>query len=154
MVSYFYLDTSALLKHYITETGSLWVQSLIRSKRTMVFTSSLTAVEGICTFARLRREAMFSENDLAQVCALFRYDLAHHYEVVVADPTVLNLAQKLALRHPLRAYDTVQLATAKLSNAKLLQANKSPLTFVCADERLLAIARAEDLSVNNPNHQS
>lgn len=152
MVKYLYFDTSALVKHYIEETGSQWVQSLIRSKRTMVLTSSLTRIEGACTFARRHREGVLSEDDLTQVCSVFNYDLAHHYVLTEAEPAILSSAQQLALRYPLRAYDAVQLATAEFSNAQLVQARKPPLTFVCADDRLLAIAQAEGLLVENPNY--
>ncbi|HOU13111.1 MAG TPA: type II toxin-antitoxin system VapC family toxin [Anaerolineae bacterium] len=152
MLKHLYFDTSALGKHYITEAGSRWVQLLVRNKKTIVLTSSLTRIEGICTFARRRREGMLSEDDLMQVCTIFNYDLAHHYVLAEADLEILSLAQQLALRYPLRAYDTVPLATAEFSNRQLVQAGKSPLTFVCADDRLLAIAKVEGLLIENPNH--
>lgn len=152
MLRHLYFDTSALVKHYITEVGSHWVQLLVRNKKTIVLTSSLTRIEGVCTFARRRREGMLSENDLTQVYTIFNYDLAHRYVLAEADQTILSSAQQLALRYPLRAYDAVQLATAEFSNKQLVQAGKSPLTFVCADDRLLAIAKAEGLLVENPNY--
>lgn len=37
MLRYLYFDTSALVKHYITEVGSRWVQLLVCNKKTMVF---------------------------------------------------------------------------------------------------------------------
>ena len=152
MLKHLYFDTSALGKHYITEAGSRWVQLLVRNKKTIVLTSSLTRIEGVCTFARRRREGMLSEDDLTQVCTIFNYDLAHHYVLVEADLGIISSAQRLALRYPLRAYDAVQLATVEFSNVQLVQARRPPLTFVCADDRLLAIAQAEGLLVENPNH--
>jgi len=152
MLRHLYFDTSALVKYYITEAGSRWVQMLVRNKKTIVLTSALTRIEGVCTFARRRRERMLSEDDLTQVCTIFNYDLAHRYVLAEADPAILSSAQQLALRYPLRAYDAVQLATAEFSNEQLVQARKPPLTFVCADDRLLAIAQAEGLLVENPNH--
>jgi len=52
----------------------------------------------------------------------------------------------------LGGYDAVQLATALTANAVLTAANLPPLVFVAADDDLLAAARAEGLSVENPNH--
>ncbi len=152
MLRHLYFDTSALIKHYITEAGSRWVQMLVHNKKTIVLTSSLTRIEGVCTFARRHREGLLSEDDLTQVCTIFNYDLAHRYILAKADLAILSSAQQLALRYPLRAYDAVQLATAEFSNEQLVQAGKPPLTFVCADDRLLAIAQAEGLLVENPNH--
>ena len=152
MLRYLYFDTSALVKHYITEVGSRWVQLLVRNKKTIILTSSLTHIEGVCTFAHRRREGMLSADDLTQVCTIFNYDLAHRYVLAEADLAILSSAQQLALRYPLRAYDAVQLATVEFSNEQLVQAGKSPLTFVCADDRLLTIAQAEGLLVENPNH--
>lgn len=46
MVSVAYFDTSALLKQYVTETGSDWVRAyLAASLAPAVFTSSLTTVD-------------------------------------------------------------------------------------------------------------
>ena len=58
----------------------------------------------------------------------------------------------VANRQPLRAYDAVHLATAWLLNEELLRAGQPPLTFVCADDRLMTIAQAEGLLTDNPNH--
>ncbi len=151
MVNHFYFDTSALVKNYITETGSHWVQSALRSDQTVVLTSSLTSIEGVCAFARRLREKLLSEDDLTQLCALFRYDFLHRYSVLVVDHLVLNKAQQLALLHPLRAYDAVHLATASLVQQRLTRAGEPPLVFVCADERLLAFAQAEGMLFENPN---
>jgi predicted nucleic acid-binding protein len=50
-VSIAYLDSSALVKHYIAEVGSDWVKSLLALDRTpTVFTSNMTVVEATCAF--------------------------------------------------------------------------------------------------------
>ena len=56
-------------------------------------------------------------------------------------------AAALTQRHPLKAYDAVQLAVA-LRYRRVLTAH--PLTFVCSDNTLLAAAQAEGLSTANP----
>lgn len=111
MVSHFYFDTSALVKNYITEAGSQWVQSVSRNAQIAVLTSALASIEGLCAFARRYREGLISEADLTQTCAIFKHDFLRRYSVLVVDPLVLDKAQQLALRHPLRAYDAVHRAT-------------------------------------------
>ncbi len=153
MVRVAYFDTSALLKKYVLETGSRWVQSYITSRPTpQVLTSSLTLVEASCAFARRLREGILTAATHITVEEAFDYDIQHKYTVLNFDPMVIKVARQLARQHPLRAYDAVHLATVRLANEQLVQAGKSPLTFVCADDRLLAIAQAEGLLVENPNH--
>ena len=69
----------------------------------------------------------------------------------VQSPIVFT-ARQMANLHPLRAYDAVQLATAWSLNQDLVNDGESPLTFICADDRLLAVAQAEGLHTDNPNH--
>ena len=48
----FYLDTSALVKRYIVEPGSRWVQDLYSEPNSLVVTSLLTLVEAAAAFGR------------------------------------------------------------------------------------------------------
>ncbi len=153
MVKVAYFDTSALLKKYVIETGSRWVQSYITSRPIpQILTSSLTLVEASCAFARRLREGILTAATHITIEEAFDYEIQHRYMVMNFDPIVLKVARQLARKHPLRAYDAVHLATARLANEQLVQARKSPLTFVCADDRLLFIAQAEGLLIENPNH--
>ena len=65
---------------------------------------------------------------------------------------MIDKANQLANQQPLRAYDAVQLVTAWLLNEELFRTDKPALTFVCADEQLNAIALAEGVLTENPNH--
>ncbi len=65
---------------------------------------------------------------------------------------IAGRAKDLLERYSLRAYDAVQLASALEGNAMLIAGGLSPLVFVCADHRLLAVAAAEGLSTDNPNN--
>jgi predicted nucleic acid-binding protein len=149
-----YVDTSALVKRYITEPGSAWVRTLLEKQISGVFTSLLTIIEGVCTFTRRQREGMLSSEDYHQLLAVFDYDVAYHYKLLTVEPVVVDTARQLATRHPLRAYDAVQLATAWLLNQQLMRTAKAPLTFVGADDRLIAVAQAEGLLTDNPNHHA
>jgi predicted nucleic acid-binding protein len=63
---------------------------------------------------------------------------------------VIKDAQTLTAKHPLRAYDAVQLASALRINRQTVTDGAPAITFVCADTRLLAIAAAEGLAVQDP----
>jgi predicted nucleic acid-binding protein len=152
MVSIVYFDTSALVKRYITEVGSDWVKTLLENRTSGLFTSRLSIIEGACTFARRHREGMLSPEDYRQLLAIFDYDFAYRYNTLDVEQMVIDTARQMTNRHPLRAYDAVQLATAWLLNEDLLRTDKSPLTFICADDHLIAVAQAEGLLADNPNH--
>jgi len=153
MVNVAYFDTSALLKQYVTETGSGWIKTyLVASPALIVFTSSLTTVEAICAFARRLRDGTLTPLVYATVVKAFDYDIAHRYNLLDVMPVTLETARRLATQHPLRAYDAMRLATAWLLNQDLLNSGQAPLTFICADDRLLAVVHSEGLLTDNPNH--
>lgn len=62
-MSVVYVDTSALVKYYITEYGSNWIRALLENPTSSAFTSLLTSIEAICAFARRRRGSMLSSDD-------------------------------------------------------------------------------------------
>lgn len=120
----------------------------------IVFTSQLTVVEVACAFARRLREGTLSSTQHARLLLAFDYDVEHRYILLDIMPATIDAARQLAVRHPLRAYDAVQLATAWLLNRELVRAGTAPLAFVCADDRLIATAQAEGLSTDNPNRHA
>lgn len=58
-------------------------------------------------------------------------------------------------KYPLRAYDSVQLASALKIHRIHAQAAPGLFAFVSSDDRLLAVAKSENMSVENPlEHQT
>jgi len=134
-VTIVYLDTSALVKQYVAEVGSNWVRSLLVADQTAAaFTSRLSALETACAFARRRREGTLSPADYNQAVAASEYDFTYRYNLIEVTPTIVNTAQMLAARHPLRAYDAMHLASAWLANRELVQAG-SPLSNTSRADR-------------------
>jgi predicted nucleic acid-binding protein len=155
MVSVAYFDTSALLKRYVSEKGSDWINTLLSSPHApAAFISRLTVIEATCAFARRLREGTLLPVAHAKALLAFDYDITYRYNLVDVMSVTIDAARQLVNKHPLRAYDAVQLATAWLSNRTMLRAGKPPLTFISADDRLLAIAQAEGLLTDNPNHHA
>ncbi|MFN8496779.1 MAG: hypothetical protein U0641_02905 [Anaerolineae bacterium] len=58
------------------------------------------------------------------------------------------------MRHRLRGYDAIQLATAVDVHETALAAGLSEMMFIAADDDLIAAAHAEGLGADNPNHHS
>lgn len=152
MVMPYFFDSSALVKRYITEIGTSWVMTLTApAVAHKVMIARITWVEILSALARRQREGAINTTQIEQAVQSFRYDLDMQYQVIELTSELAEYAGQLARSHPLRAYDAVQLAAALRVQADLSRAHATPLIFVCADERLLAIAQAEGLRTANPN---
>jgi uncharacterized protein len=149
---FFYLDTSALLKRYVQETGSRWVTAQCQPAAAHTLaTASITKVEATAALAAKLRHGGLTQADYSQSEQNLIYDFAHHYHVIHLPATLIDLAADLAKRQKLRGYDAVQLAAALTANQLLLQAQLAPLTLLSADVDLLQAAQNEGLLTDNPN---
>lgn len=147
-MSAYFVDTSAIAKRYIPETGSAWLKSWVEPHMgNDIILSALALVEFTSLCNRREREGLISSRD----SKVFQEDFLLHVEaeyIVIAldDPTLIQ-ARELLPHHLLRSLDALQLACA-LRAARVFSA---PLTFISADVRLLEAAAAEGLPVDNPN---
>ena len=151
MASYF-VDSSALVKRYVNETGSVWLSGLVApAVGNDIYIARITTVEVIAALTRRARGGTIAATDASAACLLFRNDLLHDYEIVNMTETLLNHAMTLAETHGLRGYDAVQLAAACEVNAFCVVHGLPPLTFVSADSALNTAATGEGLLVDDPN---
>ena len=149
----YFLDSSALVKRYVSETGSAWIQLLTDSQTgNLLFIARITWVEVISAFARRQREGSLTSADVAQVIQTFRSDLNTQYQVIELDATLAVSAGQLVNQYPLRAYDAVQLASVLLLQPAFATTQSTQLIFLTADDRLSAIVQALGLLTDNPNH--
>jgi hypothetical protein len=151
----YYFDTSALVKYYIIERGTNWVKALIDARldegwEHVIITVILSVVEVTAAFARRRRMKEISKGLYAAILSRFLREGRRRYTLIDVNESIINLAAGLAQRHPLRAYDAVQLATALIINRALVAEELPPLVFVSADDVLCEAARAEGLEAENP----
>jgi predicted nucleic acid-binding protein len=155
VVSVYFLDSSVLVKRYVTEIGTTWVQQLADPHlHNQLIIARIAWVEVLSAFARRQREGSFSSTDTAKAIQTFRYDLDMQYQVVELNQALAEAAGRLVTRHSIRAYDAVQLASALHLQAALAQTTPTPLTLLSADDRLIPIAQAEGLLTDNPNHHT
>ncbi|MBI2564283.1 MAG: type II toxin-antitoxin system VapC family toxin [candidate division NC10 bacterium] len=132
-----YLDTSALLKRFVTEPGTVLVTALV-SRHGPVATATIAFAELHAGLARKRREGYLSEGEYTLTCRRFEHDWGAYVRVGL-DDDVLMLARDLVRRHPLEGFDAIHLASALALRTALAE----DFAFAAADSRLLEAARAE-----------
>lgn len=147
----YYLDTSALSKRYVEETGTAWLTALLQSPDEHTFlTARITMVEIYSALARRRREGSVSSVHCDIARRAFTMHSFTDYAFIELDLDIIAQAQGLLWRHPLYAYDAVQLASALTVNRILLDAALPPLVFLCAVDRLNKAASVEGLLLDDP----
>ncbi len=154
-MSYFFLDSSAVVKRYQKEVGSERVIAIFdQGADHAVILGEITLVEVAAAFAAKHRAPNgLTRSERDQAVALFLSHCDMEYELAAVNRFIIDRAVILTQNHKLRGYDAVQLATALSANAALTAAGLSSLTFVAADDDLVAAARAEGLTAENPNAQ-
>ncbi len=151
-MSTYFLDSSALVKRYVLERGTNWIQIMLASSGGhSIIVSRLTQAEIMSAVSRQKREGAVNPRTARAIRLLLDRHMRREYTVVELTPQIIHRAEDLLETHPLRAYDAVQLASALESNARLTGMGLSSLTFVAADQRLLSIAGNEALVTDDPH---
>lgn len=146
----YYLDTSAVIKHYHVEIGTPVVDRILSESDGVFYLARLGGVEFYSAFARQVRMGIITETDFRQACRKFLTDLAApQYRVVRLLSRHLRIAEGLihqySLTHSLRTLDAVHLAVAlDLRQPQAID------YFVCADANLCDVAAREGFSVISP----
>lgn len=152
-MSLFYLDTSAVVKRYVLETGTAWVQACTNpASNTTIIMSEITRVEAAAAIAaRQRAPGGITRQERDASVSLLLHHCDTDYEIVAVSRAIISRAVALTQDYRLRGYDAVQLATALVANAQYVAASLPALTFVAADTDLITVAQAEGLVTENPN---
>ena len=140
----YYLDTSALVKRYYAELGSLLVQNLF-VQANLIVSSKIAYAELLSALARKRRVGEITERAFLRATNSFQHEWQ---ECVVVEVTNAVFAGLLPLvqRQALRGFDAIHLCSALWFR----QQTKTDIIFVCADQRLAGAAEDEGLEVINP----
>ena len=142
-----YLDTSALVKLYIEEEGTERVTALTAERDDVqVIVLDITLIESRSAVRRRQREGDIPRADADRLLERMEEDAAVSFLLQPSTSAVMEEAARLIDRHPLRAYDALQLAGCLVAGQHM----PGPLTFVCADTRLCEAARSEGLTTLNP----
>lgn len=142
-----FLDTSALAKLFVPEAGTAELNAMLSQPDLEVWVSELARLEFHSLVWRRCRERSL---DAAQVTPLLA-ELDQQFEawqVIELTPAVLSTARELlaahAEQHALRTLDAIQLASF------MVTLEEGPATFVCADQRLCAVASLRGYLAYNP----
>lgn len=147
----YFVDSSALVKRYVQEDGTVWVRRLTRRiAGRRIFLAGITTVEVTSAVARRRKGRTLTSAEASSILHRFRQHLAGRYTLIDLTPALLSEAARLANVHSLRAYDAVQLSAALNLRQERQDAGLSPVTLISADQALNDAATAEGMTVNDP----
>lgn len=107
-----YLDTSALVKRYIAETGSPQM-ALAISQADMVGSSAVAQVETTAALSKAIRTQTLSSEEASVAIEIFRNDWPNLIRLQTTE-AVIDRAATLAWEIGLRGYDAVHLASAMI----------------------------------------
>ena len=138
-----YLDTSALVKLFVDESGSDEVLSWA-AESIAVTCSRLGYPEAVSAFSRRLRTGSLARATYDRVL----HELERRWADVVTVTIDEVLAGELARRHPLSGADAVHLAAAITLSEKDL-----PVAFCSFDRRLNEAAAAEELRTWAPDQR-
>lgn len=129
-----YLDTSALVKLYVSEPGSKRVKAAVDATSAVV-TSRLAYVETRAALGMAVRTGRISGEDRALAVAAFGADWKR-MAVVEVTQALVELADNLSEAMALRGYDAIHLASA----VSVWQGRRAPVRFMAWDQALLLAA--------------
>jgi len=98
----YYLDTSALVKRYASETGTVWVMNLTEPRVGHdIYTVRVTGPEMIAALFRKARTRQVSQAEAVRSAKNFRADWQMQYQVLEVTAGVVDRAMELAEKHGL-----------------------------------------------------
>ncbi|MCL5986755.1 MAG: type II toxin-antitoxin system VapC family toxin [Actinobacteria bacterium] len=136
-----YLDTSALVKLYIEETGFTIIRNLVNNSD-VVATSKISYVESSAAFVRNRDEGAITEKNYHQVIRDFKVDWETYYTIDISE-SILYRAGDLTDIHKIKALDAIHLASSLILSHRL----QNPVTFACWDARFWKAAKKEGFNM-------
>ncbi len=150
-----YLDSSALIKHYVQEAGSGGIKARIEAEQgaSQVFTSVLTYAEVQRVLARKKRDKELRAREFTRARKKFDADWLFGLTSIELRSDVLVYIKSLVERFALKALDIVQLASALWvrDSARLGAISASAELVVATSDKQLARAAKEcQLEVYNP----
>jgi predicted nucleic acid-binding protein len=146
-VGVYFLDTSAVVKRYVLETGTAWIHALTDpAAGNMHCIARITRAETVAAITRRERGGHIIPPDAINALMDFDHDFTQQYLIVSMSDAIIDRAAILARTHALRGYDAVQLASA------LEVWEQIPTTvLISGDGELNAAAIAEGMPVDDPN---
>jgi predicted nucleic acid-binding protein len=148
-----FLDTNALLKLYLSEVGSTWLENYIAPHSVVI--SELALFESATVLRRKSVEGNLTRNQVIDLFGQIRLD-SHNYQIIALGGTnqmdrLANLVFNLPTNLRVRALDSLHLTAATIAFEAASSLNPpEPFVFISSDRQLLQVAQAQGFSVENP----
>lgn len=152
---YFYLDSSALIKRYSQEEGTLLVNALFsRLPLSQITCSTLNILEVVSILVRKRNDGRLSEKLFNQMMIELKAEIIdepHFRTAAIADEQLVS-SLGLIVSHNLNASDALILRSA----LELFQSlEKNDVLVLCSsDKRLVRAARVERIATFDPEQDT
>ena len=148
----YYVDSSALVKRYVNETGSDWIQALcIPATRHTLALAHIGLVELAAALAMKVRQGTLDATTRDALLRDVQHDAMTQYWLIDIDQEIVVRAMALTRSYKLRGYDAVHLASALFLRDTLQGYGLSAPVVLTADLELLDAVQAEGLLVEDPN---
>jgi predicted nucleic acid-binding protein len=153
-----YLDSSALIKHYLAERGTQALNARLDEEQKSLrspFTSVLTYAEVHAALARLKKEGKLTPDQTVGVQDKFDSDWVLTISPIDCGAGILGFVRNVVAEAPLRGADAVHLASAlwlrDMARLGVRQGHYTgALVFASSDLQLLKAAHKHRIEVFNP----
>jgi uncharacterized protein len=148
----YFVDSSALLKAYVTEVGTPTVVAALDRLSGTIYVSSVVVLETAAALTRWRRTHRVRQKPYAKARDTFlahcqtRFHVVHPPASVVA--TTLGMIDTYRMRTP-GASDLLHIATAEYIRSLL---PGGTISFMCCDVGLRSVAEERGFDVFDPMH--
>ncbi len=144
----YYLETSALVKLYIHESGTERLLSLVGETGHQFSILSLAQVELRAAVRRRQRIGEITNSEANGIIEAFRQHSEGTFLIQPLSDSLLDVAFALVDGYGLRGYDAIQLGG--YLQLRSISGADEPV-FVCADKALLSAARNEGCPILDPS---
>jgi predicted nucleic acid-binding protein len=153
-----YLDSSALIKHYVQEPGTREIDDKLKAEEIAgrpLFTSVITYAEIHRALARRMKDGSLIPQAFLVARREFDADWLSGLTTIELRSDVLVFIQRIVEQFPLKSSDAMHLASAfslrdRFRLSGRLGAREVTITFATADRELAGAALASYLEVFNP----
>jgi predicted nucleic acid-binding protein len=146
----YFVDSSALIKAYVTEGGTPTVKAILDALRGSVCISSQVMIETAAAFARLRRTGEIREKAYARLRDDFLNHCNTRYIVVHPPETVVSITVGMIDAYRMRSpggSDLLHIATAGYAKSLFPGAT---ISLMCCDHGLRSVAEEIGFDVFDP----
>lgn len=152
-MSLYFLDSSAIVKRYVSEVGTAWILNLHKpSAQNIIYVAQITGVEVVSAISRRLRGNKLTQKSADKAIFRFKRDFADKLRIIRLSDQIISEAMRLSETYFLRGYDSVQLAIALELEKRFSSQKFTSITFISADNALNSAAQTEGLAVDNPNN--